>query len=182
MVGYLPSIKRLDLALDLLEHLLVEDRDWQLWVAGALPWESDWVWARLLEREHYRDQFDRIRESPRLSRAVRFEGRVGNIPGWFAAVGNILSLSDLESFHLALAEGMATRAVPVIRAREGVDELFPGQPAFDDVDGMVGWLLELSADPSRRREVTEAARDLIVDRYDLAPVGEQFLDLLLEPQ
>jgi glycosyltransferase involved in cell wall biosynthesis len=177
MVGFLPSLKRLDRALDLLELLLDDDPRWQLRVAGALPWESAWVWARLTEREHYRDQFDRIRLSRRLSRAVRFEGRVANIPGWFAAVGTVLSVSDLESFHLALAEGMASRAVPLILDREGVRELFPGVPVHDDVEAAATWLAGLGREA--RAEVGETSRALVRDRYDLTTVGAHWVDLLL---
>jgi glycosyltransferase involved in cell wall biosynthesis len=177
MVGFLPSLKRLDRALDLLELLLDDDPSWQLRVAGSLPWDSAWVWARLTEREHYRDQFDRIRLSKRLSRAVRFEGRVENIPGWFAAVGNILSVSDLESFHLALAEGMASRAVPVIVDREGVHELFPGTAVHDDIQTAAAWLSRLTG--PERDEVGEAGRELVRQRYDLTTVGAHWVDLLL---
>ena len=177
MVGFLPSLKRLDLALDLLERLLDDDPRWQLRIAGTLPWDVAWVWARITEREHFRDQFDRIRRSRRLSRAVRFEGRVANIPGWLAGIGTILSVSDVESFHLALAEGLASRAVPVILEREGVEELFPGLPAHADVEIAAKWLLGLSA--SERAELGDQGRELVHSRYDLTTVGAHFVDLLL---
>ena len=177
LVGYLPALKRLDRAIDLLELLLDDDPSWQLRVAGALPWEAPWVWARLTEREHYRDQFDRIRRSRRLSRAVRFEGKVTNIPGWFAAVGHILSVSDLESFHLALAEGMASRAVPVVLDRPGVRDLFPGVEVHSDVEQAAAWLT--GQGPAERAAIGEAGRALILERYDLGTVGEHWVDLLL---
>ncbi len=177
MVGFLPSLKRLDRALDLLDLLLDDDPSWQLRVAGALPWDSPWVWARLTEREHYPDQFDRIRTSRRLARAVRFEGRVANVPGWFAAIGTVLSVSDLESFHLALAEGMASRAVPLVLDRQGVRELFPGVTVHDDVEAAAGWLSGLT--PQERNDLGETGRQLVVDRYDLGIVGHRWVELLL---
>jgi glycosyltransferase involved in cell wall biosynthesis len=177
MVGFLPSLKRLDLALDLLERLLDDDPSWQLRIAGALPWDAPWVWARLLERQHYRDQFDRIRASRRLARAVRFEGRVANVPGWLAAIGTILSVSDLESFHLALAEGLASRAVPVVLEREGVEELFPGVPVHASIEAAAAWLGGLTS--ADRHAFGAAGRDLVVDRYDLTAVGEHWVELLL---
>ncbi len=177
MVGFLPALKRLDRALDLLDLLLDEDPTWQLRIAGSLPWDAPWVWARLTEREHYRDQFDRIRTSRRLARAVRFDGRVANIPGWFAAVGNILSVSDLESFHLALAEGMASRAVPVVLDRQGVRELFPGVKIHSSIEEAAQWLVGLRT--PERRTIGEDSRALVVDRYDLAVVGARWVELLL---
>ncbi|MFP4150363.1 MAG: glycosyltransferase, partial [Nitriliruptoraceae bacterium] len=177
MIGVLPALKRLDRALDLLELLLDDDPSWQLRLAGALPWDAPWVWARLTERLFFREQLDRIRTSRRLARAVRFEGRVANIPGWLAGIGTILSVSDLESFHLALAEGMASRAVPVVLAREGVEELFPGTPIHDEVPAAAAWLTTLTA--AERAEIGEAARATVVDRYDLTVVGHRWVELLL---
>ncbi|MBS3941901.1 MAG: glycosyltransferase family 4 protein [Actinobacteria bacterium] len=177
LVGFLPSLKRLDRALDLLELLLDDDPRWNLRVAGALPWEQPWVWARLTEREYYRDQFDRVRTSDRLRRAVRFEGRIANIPGWFAAVGTILSVSDIESFHLALAEGMASRAVPLVMEREGAAELFPGVPLHTTVGQAATHLLGLDAD--ERARIGAAGRALVEQRYGLTTVGAHWVDLLL---
>ena len=177
MIGILPARKRLDRALDILDCLLDADPDWQLRIAGDLPWEMPWVWARTTEREYFRTQLDRIRTSKRLSRAVVFERNVANVPGWFAAVGNVLSVSDFESFHLAIAEGMASRAVPVAIEREGFDEIYPGTPAHARPEQAAAWLLSLSA--ADRRELGEASRQLILDRYDLATVGARWVDLLL---
>lgn len=177
IVGILPSSKRLDRALDILECLLEYDPSWQLRIAGDRPWESAWVWARTTEREYFRAQLDRIRESRRLSRAVVFDGHVGNIPGWFAAVGHVLSVSDYESFHLATAEGMASRAVPVAIEREGFAEVYPGMPAHPDPGAAATWLAALS--DADRADLGEQGRQLILDRYDLATVGAHWVDLLL---
>src|SRR5690606_4521097 len=102
-------------------------------VAGPLPWETPWAWQQMEERSWFTRQLDRIRTCRRLSRAVRFDGRIANVPGWLAGIGVVLSVSDFESFHLALAEGLASRAVPVVLEREGVAELFPGVPRHADV-------------------------------------------------
>jgi glycosyltransferase involved in cell wall biosynthesis len=177
MIGILPERKRFDRALDILELLLDDDPSWQLRIAGDLPWEMPWVWARTTEREYFRGQLDRIRESTRLRHAVRFDGHVSNIPGWFSAIGTILSVSDFESFHLALAEGMASRSVPVAIEREGVRDIYPGMPVQPDVETTAAWLAGMSAD--EHREVTEAGRQLIIDRYDLTTVGEHWVELLL---
>ncbi|MFO7961287.1 MAG: glycosyltransferase family 4 protein [Nitriliruptoraceae bacterium] len=177
MIGLLPALKRLDRALDLLELLLDDDPSWQLRLAGALPWDAPWVWARLTERQFFRDQLDRIRTSRRLARAVRFDGRVDNIPGWLAGIGTIVSVSDLESFHLGLAEGMASRAVPVILEREGAAELFPGTPIHPDVPAAAAWLAGLDA--TDRLALGRQARQTVVERYDLEVVGRRWVERLL---
>lgn len=177
IIGTLPSRKRLDLAVDLLDRLLDDDPRWQLRVAGQMPWDMPWVWARLKEREYYVALLDRIRSDPRLRRAVRFEGQVANIPGWFAGIGVLASVSDYESFHLALAEGLVSGAVPIVVEREGVREIFPGVPVHDDIEVAADWLAGL--DDAQRQQVTAQGRALVHERYDLMTVGERWVDLLL---
>ena len=43
---------------------------------------------------------------------------------WLRRVGFVLSTSDDESFHVAPAEGMASRAVPVIRHWPGAETIY----------------------------------------------------------
>jgi glycosyltransferase involved in cell wall biosynthesis len=177
MVGILPMRKRFDLAVDLLEALLEDDPRWRLRVAGSTPWTSPWVWDRLDERRYFEAQLDRVRRDPRLAAAVRFDGRVGNIPGWFAGVGNVVSLSDFESFHLGLAEGLASRCVPVVLEREGVRDIFPGVEVHADIAAAARWLRGL--DGPAREAVGGSGRDLIVGRYDLTGVAARWIELLL---
>lgn len=177
MIGIMPARKRLDLALDLLERLLEDDPSWRLRIAGALPWETRWAWQRLEERSWFTRQLDRIRTSRRLSGAVGFEGPVANVPGWLAGIGAVLSVSDYESFHLALAEGLASRTVPVVLEREGVDEIFPGVPRHPDVDAAAAWLTALT--PADAASLGEDGRALIVQRYELTTVASRWVELLL---
>lgn len=177
IIGTLPSRKRLDLAVELLDRLLDHDPRWQLRIAGSMPWDVPWAWARLKEREFYVRLFDRIRKDRRLVRAVRFEGPVANIPGWFAGIGVIASVSDFESFHLALAEGLASRSVPIVVEREGVHEIFPGIPVHSDIGAAAQWLAALT--PANRTEIVTAGQVLVHARYDLTTVGERWVELLL---
>ena len=177
VIGTLPSRKRLDLAVELLDQLLDDDPRWRLRIAGSMPWETPWAWARLKEREYYVELLDRIRSDRRLSRAVTFDGQVANIPGWFAGVGVVASVSDYESFHLALAEGLASGSVPIVTEREGVRQIFPGVPVHDDIGAAAAWLADLTAD--ERDEVTRAGQALVQERYDLTTVGEHWVELLL---
>ncbi len=53
LVGIVPSRKRLDLALDVLEELRREDDRYLLFIKSGMPWEHWWVWQNPAEREHY---------------------------------------------------------------------------------------------------------------------------------
>ncbi|HEY6295259.1 MAG TPA: glycosyltransferase family 1 protein, partial [Streptosporangiaceae bacterium] len=49
-IGIVPSRKRLDLALDVLEELRREDDRYLLFVKSGMPWEHWWVWQNPAER------------------------------------------------------------------------------------------------------------------------------------
>jgi glycosyltransferase involved in cell wall biosynthesis len=124
LVGIVPSRKRLDLALDVLEELRREDDRYLLFVKSGMPWEHWWVWQNPAEREHYADALRRVQRSPLLRGAVVFDDAGPDVPAWLRRVGFVLSTSDDESFHVAPAEGMVSRAVPVLRHWPGAETIY----------------------------------------------------------
>ena len=124
LVGMVPSRKRLDLALDVLEELRRADDRYLLFVKSAMPWEHWWVWQNPAEREHYADALRRVQRSPLLRGAVVFDDAGPDVAAWLRRVGFVLSTSDDESFHVAPAEGMASRAVPVLRHWPGAETIY----------------------------------------------------------
>ena len=68
---------------------------------------------------------DRVNGDPLLRESVVFDGFGSDVAQWFRKIGFILSPSDFESFHLAVAEGVASGSVPLIWPWEGADELYP---------------------------------------------------------
>ena len=124
LIGIVPSRKRLDLALDVLEELRRDDDRYLMYVKGGMPWEHWWVWQLPAEREHYSTVLRRVQRSPLLRGAVVFDDAGPDIAAWLRRVGYVLSVSDDESFHVAPAEGMASRAVPVIRHWAGAETIY----------------------------------------------------------
>jgi len=124
LVGMVPSRKRLDLALDVLEELRREDDRYLLFIKSGMPWEHWWVWQNPAEREHYSDALRRVQRSPLLRGAVVFDDAGPDVAAWLRRVGFVLSTSDDESFHVAPAEGMASRAVPVLRHWPGAETIY----------------------------------------------------------
>jgi len=124
LIGIVPSRKRLDLALDVLEELRRDDDRYLLYVKSGMPWEHWWVWQIPTEREHYSVALRRVQRSPLLRDAVVFDDAGPDVAAWLRRVGYVLSTSDDESFHVAPAEGMASRAVPVIRHWPGADTIY----------------------------------------------------------
>ena len=124
LVGMVPSRKRLDLALDVLAEVRREDDRYLLFIKSGMPWEHWWVWQNPAERQHYADALRRVQRSPLLRGAVVFDDAGPDVAAWLRRVGFVLSTSDDESFHVAPAEGMASRAVPVLRHWPGAETIY----------------------------------------------------------
>ncbi len=146
LLGMAPMRKRLDLALDLLQALWADDRRWRLRIKGQRPEDLPWVWQRADERAYYREQFQRIASAPWSDR-VRFDPPGDDVSAWLRDIGYVLSPSDFESFHMAVGEGMASGAIPVVWDWLGSDALWPAEFVFRGVDEAAGRIAGLSIDP-----------------------------------
>ncbi len=158
LLGAAPRAKRPDLALELLQRLRKSDSRYSLSVKGRFPWEYGWLWSDPAERAYYESWFDEVRRSS----GAHFEG-FGDVRKWFRGVGVILSVSDAEGSHQAVAEGMASGCVPCIRGWDGADQLYPPEYVFQDLDEAVAMILEHREDHERR---SAACRDFARDAFD----------------
>lgn len=129
LVGIIPAQKHLDKALDVLRSLRIDDARYRLFIKGKLPSDYPWMSNRPDEMKYYNEQFDRIKLDPLLAEAVIFDGYGDDMQSWYEKIGFVLSVSDFESFHLTLADGAASGAVPVTLPWPGADMIYP-----------VGWI------------------------------------------
>lgn len=166
MIGIIPSSKRLDRALDLLETLLTRDKRYCLRIKGALPNQYPWLMERVDELEYYRKVFTRINTSDVLRNRVIFDPPGHDVEKWLSFVGYILSPSDAESFHMAVGEGMATGCVPVIWNWKGADGVWPSEYVVSSIDEAVQKVLSNS--PSN------TFRDYVVSRYSQSLIRDMW--------
>lgn len=124
MIGDVPQSKRLDRALDIFEQLYRKDKRYKLFIKGKRPEEYPWMHskAKAEEMAYYQQQYQRISDNG-WDKNVIFEGH-GPIEEWLQNIGWILSVSDNESFHLSVAEGMASGCVPLIMNWYGSDTIY----------------------------------------------------------
>jgi glycosyltransferase involved in cell wall biosynthesis len=176
MIGIVPSRKRLDLALDVLEELRRDDERYMLSVKSGMPWEHWWVWQHQEERSHYAEAFRRVQRSPLLRDAVIFDDAGPDVPAWLRRIGFVLSTSDDESFHVSPAEGMASRAVPVIRHWPGAETIYDQRWIRSTPREMAAAVAGLSA-PEDWEAARQAAFD-DVQAWDLGAVGLAWLRLV----
>lgn len=114
MIGIVPARKRLDRALDLIEHLRRTDERWTLWLKGKRPDDYPWIHNRPEELDYYQEIWSRLERTPALQAGVRLVDSGADVPQFLQNMGWVLSPSDFESFHLAIAEGACAGAVPII--------------------------------------------------------------------
>lgn len=176
IIGTAPSRKRLDLAVDTLELLVRHDDRYCLRVKGASPASIPWLWARSAEREYYQQVYSRINSGP-LRHKVIFDPQGHDVHHWLQMVGSILSPSDFESFHMAVSEGAASAAVPVVWSWEGASEIYPEFPLVRDPEeaaALIDFCNRSAAGPRYR----EQAREVIRARYDSSVITRLWDELI----
>ncbi|GAA2663211.1 glycosyltransferase [Streptomyces vastus] len=177
MIGIVPSLKRLDLGLDVLEKLRAQDRRWHLSVKSKPPWDYWWIWNKPEERAHYDAVLRRVQTSPLLEGAVVFDAFGPDVPSWLRRIGHVLSTSDLESFHLATAESMASRAVPALLPWAGADEIYDRQWIHDSPEAMADAIADLG--PDDWQSAGELARTQVRNSFSLERVAQDWAELLV---
>ncbi len=178
MIGVVPMRKRLDRGLTILEKLRAVDDRFQLHIKSKMAWEYPWIWARPEEQEHCREVCARINSSPLLRGAVQLDGFGGDVAAWLRKIGFVLSTSDDESFHLAPAEGMASRALPMLLPWKGADAIYPGEWIHADDDAVAAAILKV-VDQSDWVAKGHEVRDYIDSRYSVERVCEAWEELVL---
>jgi glycosyltransferase involved in cell wall biosynthesis len=183
IVGVVPARKRLDLALDVLAELRRHDDRYLLFVKSSMPWEHWWVWQNPDEREHFTTALRRAQRDEWLQGAVVFDDAGPDVAAWLRRVGFVLSTSDDESFHLAPAEGMASRAVPVIRHWPGAETIYDTRWIHQDPARMAAAIAAVS-DEQAWNEAAGIAHVQAAARWSLPQVCATWHRLLttdLEP-
>jgi len=173
-IGYVPRLKRLDRALDLLDLLRARDDRYRLLVKGRAPWEYEWMAARAEERRYFEELFRRIERSPNLRRAVSFEPFGDDVAAFLRQAGWILSTSEIEGHSVALAEGMASGAVPVIIERPGADEQYEARWLHADGGAAARAILTVQEQGETAQQGDDARR--FAERWSwerLGPVWER---------
>lgn len=141
ILGICPKSKRLDLAIDIFEKLWEKDKKYKLYIKGNHPSEYGWLMDRKEERLYYNNLFDRIDKSPWKENVV-FDEFSEKINSWFENIGIILSTSDFESFHLSIAEGMASGCLPVILKWDGSEYIYPNKYICKTIDEAINLINE----------------------------------------
>lgn len=145
-LGMVPFRKRPDLALDILETCRKTKKDFTLRIKGKRPQDYPWMQKRQDEMSRYAERFDG-RLVGDLKDSVVFDGFDPNPGAWYARCGFLLSTSDFEGSHQAVAEGMAQGCIPVIRNWSGADGLYPHENIVTSTEEAQALILSSRKDP-----------------------------------
>lgn len=176
LVGMVPFLKRPDRAVNFLRELVAIDENYYLHIRGRAPWEYPYEWRKPIQKQMYLEFYSRLASDEELKEHVIFEPFGPDMASWYRKIGIVLSTSELESFHLAPAEGMSSRAVPVVWEREGAKEIFGPY-----VDGGTHLALErvlALREQSVFVEAGERAREYSL-RWDKPRVFGEWIDALV---
>jgi glycosyltransferase involved in cell wall biosynthesis len=176
LLGSAPRLKAPHLALEIVQRLRAVDERYRLRIKGKHPREYDWLWRRPDEREYYEQLYEQF-DLPENAGAVVFDEHGDDVPDWFTQVGFVLSTSDYEGSHQAVAEGMAAGSIPIIRNWIGADRLYPARYVFASVDQAVD-LVRRWSDPAPRELEQEACRELACRHFHLTEITEQYDSLI----
>ncbi|WP_130449920.1 glycosyltransferase [Zhihengliuella halotolerans] len=179
LVGIVPQQKHLDRALDVLAELRSRDDRFQLFVKGRTPEDYPWMLKREREMAYYDAQRARIENDPNLRGAVHFDGHGDDMGEWYRKIGVVLSVSDFESFHLTLADGGASGALPVSLAWPGAEEIYPESWLHLTTDGMASTIATVAGDEESYQRASADAREycrrfaasLVLDQLETLVMG-----------
>ncbi len=125
-VGLVPSLKRIDLAVALIMLLKSRDSRFTLRIKGKGPEEFPWMQSRVTEMEWYRNIYRHIDAlNSEFPGSIQFDPFDPEMNAWYSKIGFILSLSDSEGSHQAVAEGMAQGCIPAMRNWVGASQIYP---------------------------------------------------------
>lgn len=165
LVGWVPSLKRIDRALDLLEVLISYDDRYALEVRGAPPWDYTWEWNTPAHRDTYIEVLRRLRSNTKLADHVTFSPFGPDVGNWLRGIGWMLSPSVRESFHLAPVEGMLSGAVPLVWERDGAADIFGVEWVLEDTSAVAKRVKDAARQEDGWETLSERAARDAAERY-----------------
>lgn len=165
IVGYVPKWKGLLKGLKILKMLKEHDEKFRLYLIGKNYQEVDWIWNNPEERSYFR-KCENFIKNYGLEDSVIFEGWMERSE-IFKNVGYVLSLSDIESFHLAPAEGICDGSMAFLLDWEGVEYVYPEDIIFKNIDDMKDMILSTFYDEDKYNKLLNEMQEYIIHEFSI---------------
>ena len=168
IVGIVPQRKRLDRAVELLELLVSQGVDATLQIKGQRPEELEFMHApgRREELVYYNEVYRKIDSSSELAARVVFSPWGNDVATWYDGIDFILSCSDFESFHYALADGVLAGCKPLVWPWDEASAIYKDEWLVSDtVAAAIVVNNHLKLDRLSRESEQTDNRNFIISRY-----------------
>lgn len=156
MIGYCPKLKRLDKAIAVFKELKKADDRFNFYIKGSHPSHYKWLWIKEEERKYYEELFDSIKHS-KFMHSILFQGWGNDVHEWLKNVGFILSTSDIEGSHQAVAESMSSGSIPLITGWSGSELIYPVEfvkkDIYEIVESIVSYTKNKGLFDNKQKEV-----------------------------
>ena len=119
-------------------------------------------------------------EEPQFQSSVQFDGHGDDVAEWLQKIGFVLSMSDLESFHLAPAEAMTSGTYPLIRHWTGSETIYPDDLLLEDVSDAVGIIRSFADDSDRLLEAGKPLQAYAFEHVAVETLAKKLEQLILE--
>lgn len=181
MVGIIPTRKRFDRAVDLLEKLLDDNIDVYLYIKGHRPETLAFMQApgRKHELPYYEQIYSKIEKSSKLKSRVIFEKWGNDVSLWYKKIDFILSCSDFESFHYALADGVLSGCLPIIWPWQESDKIYKKEWIVQDTDMAIDFIKNIMK-LKDINSVKKKNRDYLIERYGKDRIFSEIDKILIQ--
>jgi len=185
IMGILPHYKRLDIAIDIIQYLNNKDNKYKLYILGKTYKDKNVImsWKSKSERDFYESINKKIKLL-HLENIVIFEPYTFQPEDWLKKIGFILSLSDIEGSHQAVAESMATGAIPCIYGKAlhefKLDEIYPKKYCFyeSNINVLCDKIISYSNNSDSLVNEMEYCKQFCRDNFTLDMIYKQIHDIL----
>jgi len=83
-------------------------------------------------------------------------------------LGYVLSLSDIESFHLAPMEATSTGSIPLFLNWPGAEYIYPDKFIFGSIEEITDKILYLNSDPQQYIKLSRRIRSFVIENYGIS--------------
>jgi hypothetical protein len=179
-IGYIPQIKRLDRIIDFFEEACRLDPSFSLHLKGKAAQELPWVWDK--ERDFFEQQQNRLGFLRSRQKTVTQSPYDDAVHQWVGHKGFLLSASDIEGSHQAVAEAMAAGTIPLIFG-DWVDSyqarfLYPSELCFRTTTEAVHFAKRLASDACAYDRLSRRVQTFAQENFHTTTVLHGAIDIL----
>lgn len=172
IIGIIPRLKGFFKGLEILKILVQTDKRFKLYIMGNSPEQVSWIKNNPVEAQYYKECDDYIVEN-KLEDNIVYGGFIER-KNLYNNIGFVLSLSELESFHLAPAEGACSGCVGLFLNWSGVEYIYPKRFIFKNTQEIADKIIKLAENESEFKKESDMLKKYVIDNYSI----EYFLEIL----